>query len=325
MGLVSLQSLLLLLEVGRSRKEKGLPFILALEEPELHLAPGVQVRLVAEAAQLADQVICATHSPRVAASFAATDIFVMSASNSSAVTVPFLAKPLNASATNNDRKLFVQNRVRVLDALMHPVVLVPEGRFDAEWLSRLADIADTPSAPPFGTVCGIAPTENAAVAFTTRVLRTLRPGVVAVVDGDADGTAYASALAALSNRPEAILQWPVDWTIENVVGWIVAAGGATAIAGIQGGLGPNWPVATVAELVTLLRTPNDLHAKVFGLKEDIVAHEVILDAIREIPACVARASAVCECLVRVALGEPHARALLIDPEATPKQFRFNAS
>jgi len=325
MGLVSLQSLLLLLEVGRSRKEKGLPFILALEEPELHLAPGVQVRLVAEAAQLADQVICATHSPRVAASFAATDIFVMSASNSSAVTVPFLAKPLDANATNNDRKLFVQNRVRVLDALMHPVVLVPEGRFDAEWLSRLADIADTPSAPPFGTVCGIAPTENAAVAFTTRVLRTLRPGVVAVVDGDADGTSYASALAALSNRPEAILQWPVDWTIENVVGWIVAAGGATAIAGIQGGLGPNWPVATVAELVTMLRTPNDLHAKVFGLKEDSVAYAVILDAIRQIPACVARASEVCECLVRVALGEPHVRALLIDPEATPKQFRFDAS
>lgn len=127
MGLVSLQSLLLLLEVGRSRKEKGLPFILALEEPELHLAPGVQVRLVSEAAEVADQVICATHSPRVGASFAATDIFVMSASNSSAATVPFLAKPLDASATNNDRKLFVQNRVRVLDALMHPVVLVPEG------------------------------------------------------------------------------------------------------------------------------------------------------------------------------------------------------
>jgi hypothetical protein len=81
----------------------------------------------------------------------------------------------------------------------------------------------------------------------------------------------------------------------------------------------------VAELVTLLRTPNDLHAKVFGLKEDIVAHEVILDAIRQIPACVARASEVCECLVRVALGEPHGRALLIDPQATPKQFRFNAS
>jgi hypothetical protein len=208
MGLVSLQGLLLLLEVGRSRKEKGLPFILALEEPELHLAR-----------------------------FAPTDIFVMSASSSSAMTVPFLAKPLDASATNNDRKLFVQNRVRVLDSLMHPVVLVPEGRFDAEWLSRLADIAETPSIPPFGTVCGIAPTENAAVAFTTRVLRTLRR--------DADGGAYALALAALSNRPEAIVQWPVDWTIENVVGWIVAAGGAPAIARIQSGLGSSWKIGTV--------------------------------------------------------------------------------
>lgn len=325
MGLVSLQSLLLLLEVGRSRKEKGLPFILALEEPELHLAPGVQVRLVAEAVQLADQVICVTHSPRVAARFAATDIFVMSGSNSSAVTVPFLAKPLGPSATNNERKLFVQNRARVLDAVMHPVVLVPEGRFDAEWLSRLAEIADTSSVPPFATVCGIAPTENAAVTFTTQVLRALRPGVVAVVDGDTAGDVYASALADLDNRPDAIVRWPVGWTIENVVGWIVAAGGPAAIAGIQAGLGPDWQVSTVGELEGLLRTPNSLNAKVFGLKEDIVAHEVIVDAIRQIPACVARAGEVCECLVRIALGEPHARAVLMDPQATPKQFRFDAS
>jgi hypothetical protein len=97
------------------------------------------------------------------------------------------------------------------------------------------------------------------------------------------------------------------------------------MAGIQAGLGPSWQVATVVELVNLLRTPNDLQAKVFGLKEDIVAHEAIVDAIRQIPACVARASEACECLVRVALGEPHPRALLLDPQATLKQFRFDAS
>jgi hypothetical protein len=33
-GLVSLQNLLLLLELGRSRKQRGLPFLLLLEEPE---------------------------------------------------------------------------------------------------------------------------------------------------------------------------------------------------------------------------------------------------------------------------------------------------
>jgi energy-coupling factor transporter ATP-binding protein EcfA2 len=325
MGLVSLQSLLLLLEVGRSRKEKALPFILALEEPELHLAPGVQVRLVAEAAQLADQVVCATHSPRVAASFAATDIFVMSASSATAVTVPFLAKPLDTNATNNDRKLFVQNRIRVLDALMHPIVVVPEGRFDAEWLSRLADVAETPSTPPFGTVCGIAPTENASVAFTVAVLRRLRPGVVAFVDGDGDGDTYASALVAQTNPPEAILRWPIDWSIENVIGWIVAAGGAPTMARIQSDLAPHWNMTSVEYLVKLLRTPNDVQAKVFGLKEDIVAHEAIIDAIRESPPCVKRASEVCDCLVRIALGDSHARALLIDPQAAVKQFRFDAS
>ena len=55
-GLVALQSLLLLLEVGRVRLAKGLPFILALEEPELHLSPGIHRRLVAEAVATAEQV-----------------------------------------------------------------------------------------------------------------------------------------------------------------------------------------------------------------------------------------------------------------------------
>ncbi len=325
MGLVSLQSLLLLLEVGRSRKNMGLPFILALEEPELHLAPGVQVRLVSEAAQIADQVICATHSPRVAASFAPTDVFVMTASNSSASTMPFLTKPLDATATNNDRKLFVQNRARVLDALMHPVVLVPEGRFDAEWLTRLADIAESTSAPPFATVYGVVPTENASVAFTTQVLRRMRPGVVALVDGDANGDTYVSDLSTLTARPEAIVQWPTHWAIENVVGWIVEGGGAPLMVQIQTGLGSSWKANTIAELVTLLRTPNDLEAKVFGLKEDIVAHDAILDAIRQFPACVGRVSELCECLVRVALGEAHPRAVLTNSAATVKHFRFNPS
>jgi len=64
-GLVSLQTLALLLEIGRARKEEGKSFILALEEPELHVPPGLQRRLLGEAVSVADQTICTTHAPRV--------------------------------------------------------------------------------------------------------------------------------------------------------------------------------------------------------------------------------------------------------------------
>jgi len=44
------------------------PFLFAMEEPELHIPPGMQRRLIAQAVSIAGQTICTTHSPRVAAS-----------------------------------------------------------------------------------------------------------------------------------------------------------------------------------------------------------------------------------------------------------------
>ena len=49
-GLISLQSLALLLEIGRTRRERGESFIFALEEAELHVPPGLQRRLIGDAA-----------------------------------------------------------------------------------------------------------------------------------------------------------------------------------------------------------------------------------------------------------------------------------
>lgn len=44
-GLVSLQSLLLLMQFGKARTEAGKSFVLAVEEPELHIQPSQQKRL----------------------------------------------------------------------------------------------------------------------------------------------------------------------------------------------------------------------------------------------------------------------------------------
>ena len=46
MGLLALQSFLLLLELGRERIRLGKSFLFALEEPELHIPPGMQRRLI---------------------------------------------------------------------------------------------------------------------------------------------------------------------------------------------------------------------------------------------------------------------------------------
>ncbi len=65
-GLLSLQTLIVLLEFGRARSESGENFILAVEEPELHLAPGLQRRVVHRTRMAALQTISTTHAPRVA-------------------------------------------------------------------------------------------------------------------------------------------------------------------------------------------------------------------------------------------------------------------
>ncbi len=71
MGLVSLQSLLLLMQFGKARAETGQSFVLAVEEPELHIQPSQQKRLVNRLNALCDQTIVTTHSPIVAAMFPA--------------------------------------------------------------------------------------------------------------------------------------------------------------------------------------------------------------------------------------------------------------
>ena len=66
-GLISLQHLLLLLQFGRQRAEAHEGFWMALEEPELHVPPPLQRRLVHRIQALSTQTFVSTHSPMVAA------------------------------------------------------------------------------------------------------------------------------------------------------------------------------------------------------------------------------------------------------------------
>ncbi len=306
-GLVSLQSLLLLLEVGRVRLAKGIPFILALEEPELHLSPGIHGRLVAEAVATASQVICTTHSPDVARVFSATSVLIVSNQAGRLAARPFLEQQLTATATNNERKLYLQNRARVVSALMHSFVLIPEGRFDTEWLTRFADVADphTTRTTPFGAVFGVVPTENAAVGFTTERLTPLRARIVAMVDGDPEGDTYVTELTAKTPPPSLIIQLPSGWTIEDVVLWMLEPGRPGALATLAAVL-PGFAFASLDALRDLLKTSNNRGTNTVGLKEDVLAHENIAGVLDATAACRARVVIFCESLVSAAIGAEHA-------------------
>src|SRR3984893_553000 len=89
-GLVSLQSLLLLMQFGKARAETGKSFILAVEEPELHIQPSQQKRLVNRLNALCDQTVVTTHSPIVAAMFPASDTLFIETSNGTLTAKPLM-------------------------------------------------------------------------------------------------------------------------------------------------------------------------------------------------------------------------------------------
>ena len=105
-GLISLQSLFLLLHFGQRRIEDGESFCMALEEPELHLPPAVQRRVVSRLQSLSTQTIISTHSPMVAAYCDATALLVVRNDGGNLTANPMLEHPLGQDATNAIRKLF---------------------------------------------------------------------------------------------------------------------------------------------------------------------------------------------------------------------------
>lgn len=307
-GLLALQSFVLLLEVGRARRAKNLSFILALEEPELHIAPGLQRRIITRARAVADQVLCTTHSPDVAAAFPAESVRILRPSPVRLNVSPLLSA--NAiTAPNADRRLAQDFRPQVVDALMHDIVLVPEGRIDHEWLRLLstlvlpsggstADISGENVTPPFGTVVGTIPTKDASVKESCLFLGRLHDRVVALVDGDAAGDAYVRDLACLPLPPTVVMQWPVGWMIEDVVGWIAQADETAALRGIAERM-EQPPIANSSALVQALKTKERASG---GLKENYLAYQDIAAAFAASPACVARTEQLLGTVVRAAFG-----------------------
>ncbi|MFZ6755991.1 ATP-dependent nuclease [Undibacterium sp. Ji50W] len=283
-GLVSMQGLLLLLELGRARAAGGGEFLMALEEPELHLPPAAQQRLIQRVQALSTQTFVTTHSPLVASMADATSVLILKKRDGILSAEPFLEAPLPASAQNWQRRFFQHSRVDVLGALMQPSLLIPEGKADFHLfrcilrpLALTSGWVDSMSRP-FGIEVGVVPTEDAKVIETHQLMARLHGHVSCLVDGDEEGLRYVARLKATLTPPAAIIRWSDGDMIEDAVGWILIADETAVMAKLTDL--SQVPPTSVADVVAYLKKN----------KVDIIAYELIADAIATTSACRERAA-----------------------------------
>jgi putative ATP-dependent endonuclease of OLD family len=295
MGLLSLQTFILLLELGRERMRQGRPFLFAMEEPELHIPPGIQRRLIAQAVSIAEQTICTSHSPRVAAYYAAPSVQILDRRSDRLAATPLLREPLDAGASNARRKLFQDDRPRLIEALLCHRVLIPEGRGECEWFRLLSDLLETgefalqkaeADTPAFGTVVGVVPTHDGAVAEVYDALRILRGGLVPLVDGDGAGAEKIQEIRKSEPAPELILRWRDGWAIEDGVGWVLKGADGGVVALLRSCIDREFE--TIDELVALFK----VRTGPGRLKSDYLAYEGVASVIRRLPGCRERAAAL---------------------------------
>ncbi|MDX2417562.1 MAG: AAA family ATPase [Xanthomonadales bacterium] len=300
-GLVSLQSLFLLLHFGQKRIEDGESFFMALEEPEIHLPPAVQRKLLSRLQALSTQTIITTHSPLVAGYCDPTSLLVVHNENGTLDTRPMLPKPLGHDAINAVRRLYQINRVETAAAMMNEFVLVPEGRFDFDWLGLLLRVAelDTDSEQPcfFGVQVGIVPTDDAKVKETCETLAKSHPQVMALVDGDAAGIGYANAFDDPNTGTKKVLIWPENWTIEDVVDWIIGADEEAVLERLDTDL-----ATAPGDRPTLLSRLKSKDRDQHGLKGDGVAYEIIANALSESQSCSHRARVLLHAIAEACSG-----------------------
>jgi len=293
-GLVSLQSLLLLMQFGKARAETGQSFVLAVEEPELHIQPSQQKRLVNRLNALCDQTIVTTHSPIVAAMFPAPDTLFIETREGVLNAKP-LMDPVPAQPTNHQQHLLFAWRQKLVAALMHECVLIPEGVSDVAWLEALQtalelhqgweDAGD--NAPLLSSFVGVVPTIDAKIVDTFALVSVVHARPCILLDGDNDGHGYFDAVKTKNPPPRCVVFWPRGWAMEHVVSWMAGAEEVAMLAALGAALGT--PFADAQALIAHLLTQ----------KSYAPTHECAAVALMANVACRARAAQLLNALCAV--------------------------
>ena len=272
-GIVSMQNLLLLLQLGKLRNAKGQSFFVAIEEPELHIPPSQQRRLTNRLKACCEQTIVTTHSPTIAAEFEPHAIRILENKAGVLIARPLMPNPLVADDTNAVRQLIQWQRSDAINALMHERLLIPEGKADWNWIKKLCaglevhQDKDPSQGHLFSALIGVFPTSNAHVLQVSEVMSTAHSNVFCLVDGDQAGKDYIANLKALSQSPARVLKWPESWTIEDIIGSLLKADESVFLPQIRTLSGDN----TLVDIDAFI----DQVLKVDG-KGDYLLHEQIV-------------------------------------------------
>ena len=321
-GLVSLQSLLLLMQFGKARAETGRSFVLAVEEPELHIQPSQQKRLVNRLNALCNQTIITTHSPIIAAMFPAPDTLFIETRNGVLKAKP-LMDPVPAQPSNHQQHLLFAWRQRLIGALMHECVLIPEGVSDVAWLEALQNALELHQdwqdaggrVPLLSTFVGVVPTIDAKIADTFSLINAVHARPCILVDGDSDGRGYFEIVKKIRPPPRVVLFWPQGWAMEHVVSWVASADEVAVLAALGVALGTSF--ADTQALTTHLLTQ----------KSYVPTHESAAVMLMGNGACRARATkllnAMCDVLRDPANAKtPLFRRIVTDSTEDMHVFQF---
>lgn len=300
-GVVSLQTILLLLEIGRRRRENGKPFILAAEEPELHLHPGHHRRLVARLRGVSDQTITTTHSPEVAAYYRPQEIVILS-NEKGALTAQALLRGPAVPEKNALLRLFTLLRTDVCEALMHSVVVIPEGETEFRWFRGLIRACVTAEGGTqttetddsvFAVSLGVLPTQSSHLVGTYGQFRSVISCLLPLADGDQNGKNYVKALKKLSPPPQRIARLGEGLVLETVLAWL-----------LEPMLEDESEWRTVKEILgPLSRTAEAVATALLKNKTRWDLHDHMLAAIASSKASARRARIFLNGLVSVAAGE----------------------
>lgn len=316
-GLISLQTLILLMQFGNLRTEKGENFLMAIEEPELHVPPPQQRKLLHIMQKKATQTIVTTHSPTVAAVPNPHQLVLLVNVNGKLTASSLIEEPLGTNATNPRRGLFISDRDATVTAIMHPSVIIPEGKSDASWLRLLARVADISSVEEkpvnFTHEVGVIPTKDARIAEVYDDLQKVHPQLTCLVDGDSQGKTYLSTLAAKKVPPDSLIIWPDNWKMEDVIVWILIADESVLQ---DDELRNNDVPNNITEMSGFLESK----------KSDEVLQGLVADAISMKPKCCARVGHLLNFLAAVAMRRPipaNSTKSVLNSNGRTKVWTFN--
>jgi hypothetical protein len=295
-GLVSLQTLILLMRFGQLRVAHGDSFMMVIEEPELHVPPPLQRKLLRMMQTLTTQTIVTTHSPTVAAIPEPHELFLIVNQGGILTTRALSKKRLTPDTTSPIRSLLLSDRDATVYALMHSALLIPEGKTDASWLRllvkcfELSHAVDGAPGLSFVHEVGTIPTKDARVREVFEHLRSIHPLLVCLFDGDSEGDRYTADVCRCNPPPRIIIRWSDGRRMEDMVGWIIEAAPEVLRSHelIEADIPTNIP-----DLITALQG---------RLKTDDIVHAMIAEAILSNANCVRRVGHILQVIADLAMG-----------------------